>query len=147
MRTIEDKSYGVIPVCFKDGVPYVLLIHQISNDGKGSYWILPKGHAEKGELPLEAAKRELHEETGIDSIDIHTDEIFSIRYVFMYEGDKIYKQVDFYVGLVEDCQIPISLQVEEVKEARWCDEEEAYEQVTHKNARELLKKVFTYLRK
>ncbi len=146
MRTIEDKSYGIIPVCFKDEVPYVLLIHQISSDGRGSYWNLPKGHAEAGESPLQTAKRELKEETGIDTVDIDTGEVFSIQYTFMHEGEKISKQVDFFIGVVADCAIPITLQVEEVKEVRWCNEEESYSQITHKNGRQILKKVFDYLR-
>ena len=32
---------------------------------RGNSWSFPKGHVEDGELPLDAAKREIFEETGI----------------------------------------------------------------------------------
>ena len=43
-----------------------LLVHPTARaKGKGN-WDIPKGHIETGEYPLEAAIRELKEETGLD---------------------------------------------------------------------------------
>lgn len=38
------------------------------SDGAPQLWQMPQGGIDKGEKPLEAAKRELHEETGIRSV-------------------------------------------------------------------------------
>ncbi len=40
------------------------------------HWDFPKGIREKGEEPLEAAVREVREETGIGDLDFHWDERF-----------------------------------------------------------------------
>ncbi len=41
----------------------VLVVNQ-----KGTSWSLPKGHMEGDEAPLDAAKREIYEETGVDHL-------------------------------------------------------------------------------
>jgi ATP:cob(I)alamin adenosyltransferase len=45
-------------------------------------WDLPKGHSEPGESDLEAALRELYEETGIAPADIEIDEGFRFRITY-----------------------------------------------------------------
>lgn len=40
----------------------ILLVRSKKNPEK---WIFPKGHIEKGETPINAAERELHEEAGV----------------------------------------------------------------------------------
>jgi ADP-ribose pyrophosphatase YjhB (NUDIX family) len=44
----------------------ILLIKRLYPPGRGR-WSIPGGHVEKGEDVLEAARRELYEETGIDA--------------------------------------------------------------------------------
>lgn len=39
-------------------------------DGSGQLWQMPQGGIDKGEDPLEAAKRELYEETGMRSVSL-----------------------------------------------------------------------------
>ncbi len=46
----------------------VLLIHERTEDGSGSYWLTPGGGVEPGETPRQAAVRETHEEAGIDVV-------------------------------------------------------------------------------
>lgn len=69
-----------------------------------SRWDLPKGHAEKGETPLEAALRETEEETGIAAQSIEIDTNF--RFVLEYEVTKkkrgtYKKRVTYFVGMIE----------------------------------------------
>lgn len=42
----------------------VLLVSQ-----HGTSWSLPKGHLEEGETPLEAARREIYEESGVSRLE------------------------------------------------------------------------------
>jgi ADP-ribose pyrophosphatase YjhB (NUDIX family) len=43
----------------------VLLVSQ-----HGTSWSLPKGHLEEGETPLDAARREIREETGVTRLEL-----------------------------------------------------------------------------
>ncbi|HEX7313919.1 MAG TPA: NUDIX domain-containing protein [Pyrinomonadaceae bacterium] len=43
----------------------VLLVSQ-----HGTSWSLPKGHLEEGESPLEAARREIYEESGVSRLEL-----------------------------------------------------------------------------
>jgi len=53
-------SAGVIPVRFVNGRPRFLLLRAYR------YWDFPKGEVEPGEEPLDAAVREVREETGLE---------------------------------------------------------------------------------
>jgi predicted NUDIX family NTP pyrophosphohydrolase len=65
---MNRKSAGILLFRFVQGTPEVLLVHP-----GGPFWIrkdlgawsIPKGGMEEGESVLDAAKRELEEETGI----------------------------------------------------------------------------------
>ncbi|MCC6030919.1 MAG: NUDIX hydrolase [Desulfurococcales archaeon] len=64
MRSCLPKV-GVGCIVF-DEIGRILLIKRLYPPGRGR-WSIPGGHVEKGEDVLEAAKRELYEETGIDA--------------------------------------------------------------------------------
>jgi 8-oxo-dGTP pyrophosphatase MutT (NUDIX family) len=58
------------------------------------HWVFPKGHVESGELPSEAARREVAEETGLQvevGGEVGTD-------TFTYQGET--RQVIYYLALV-----------------------------------------------
>jgi 8-oxo-dGTP pyrophosphatase MutT (NUDIX family) len=54
-----------------------LLLHEISEDR----WCFPKGHVDPGETLLEAARREVAEESGMDDLDIR-EELGEVAYRF-----------------------------------------------------------------
>ncbi len=92
----KELSAGFI--IFNKGSNKLLVSHPTGTpkDGKHS-WDIPKGHVEKGEDPLEAALRELYEETGLE----HVEDTFEIGRV-PYRSDKALHlfsaYVDFDIG-------------------------------------------------
>jgi 8-oxo-dGTP pyrophosphatase MutT (NUDIX family) len=61
-------------IIFKKGTDMVLGCHPTGHHGGINSMDIPKGHIEKGETPLDAAKRELKEETGLvipNDVEIH----------------------------------------------------------------------------
>jgi 8-oxo-dGTP pyrophosphatase MutT (NUDIX family) len=62
---VKRKDWvGIVALTPEGEVP---LVYQFRNGVKEMLWALPAGHVEKGQLPLEAAKRELLEETGFEA--------------------------------------------------------------------------------
>ena len=62
----EHTSAGGVVVRVADGRIFVALVRE----GPLSGYVLPKGHVEAGELPEDAARREVREETGLASLTV-----------------------------------------------------------------------------
>jgi 8-oxo-dGTP pyrophosphatase MutT (NUDIX family) len=95
---------------------------------------LPKGHVDPGETPLQAAQREVREETGVVAEPVC--ELGQARYWYRRDGQTIGKTVSFYLfryveGDTQDHD-------EEVEEARWIPLREAREELTHDAEREMV---------
>jgi 8-oxo-dGTP pyrophosphatase MutT (NUDIX family) len=95
---------------------------------------LPKGHVDPGETALEAAEREVREETGIVAESVCP--LGEARYWYRRDGRTIAKAVSFYLfrfvgGDVEDHD-------EEVEEVRWIGLREAQTALSHASEREMV---------
>ncbi len=88
-----------------------LLLFGLRGDGRG--WCLPGGHFNEGEGPLEAAKRELEEETGLIAIDL--------EYLGSAVGSKPGLSVWAFKCLVAGEPSADSDPDGEFVEFRWCD--------------------------
>jgi 8-oxo-dGTP pyrophosphatase MutT (NUDIX family) len=102
---------------------------------------LPKGHVDAGETALQAAEREVREETGIVAEPVH--ELGETRYWYRRDGHTIAKSVSFYLfryveGDTDDHD-------DEVEEARWIGLTEAQTALTHTGEREMVTRAVTYL--
>ena len=130
---LKVESFGVIPL-IKDQLgryQVLLILHS-----KGSHWGFPKGKANPEETPLESAIRELKEETGLDVETILSEVSITEQYQFRYRGEWIVKVVHYFPALVKG---DLKLQVEEVRDAKWLSLAEAEQQLSFKEARQILK--------
>jgi len=61
----KHLAIAVVPLEFVDSEPYIYLVRQFRYTLEDYSWEIPMGGGAKTEEPLEAAKRELKEETGL----------------------------------------------------------------------------------
>lgn len=93
-RVVDETSAGGLVVAPFDGIAYVAVIARKNRSGEIE-WCLPKGHLERGETPIDAAIREVSEETGIfGSVITH---LASIDYWFAGSGRRIHKVVHHFL--------------------------------------------------
>jgi 8-oxo-dGTP pyrophosphatase MutT (NUDIX family) len=89
---------GVLVLTRQSPPQFLLMRH-------ASRWDLPKGHADPGETPLQAATRELAEETGlpVDSVQLDPDFQFVLNYPVRYKQDQPVreKQVHYFLGWID----------------------------------------------
>jgi len=135
----KDFSFGIIPIKFqKKQLEYLLIHHQ------KEHWAFPKGHAEDGEGALEAAVRELREETNLQADIVSQTETFKEEYTFTTpEGAEIFKTNTFFIGLIHDSDVII--QPAEVQDYAWLSYEKALEKITFPADQKLLTEVHQYL--
>jgi 8-oxo-dGTP pyrophosphatase MutT (NUDIX family) len=95
---------------------------------------LPKGHVDPGETSLQAAEREVHEETGIVAEPVC--ELGEARYWYRRDGRTIGKTVSFY--LFKYVEGDTGDHDEEIEEARWIGLKEAQTVLSHAAEREMV---------
>jgi ADP-ribose pyrophosphatase YjhB (NUDIX family) len=124
-------KYSDILVYDKDGK--LLLVQRDQHDNNGSKWGVPGGHVDTGEEFLEAAQRELFEETGI-----WVDELEEIA-VYDKEGKEIHY---FKVDLKEETQVVV--QNKEGQDYKWIEYTELEDIEMPFNMKENLYKVLGF---
>lgn len=100
-------------------------------------WALPKGLIGAGESPAETALREGFEETGLHAR--LSSKLGDIRYVYTWQGERIFKIVSFYLAHATGGRIgalPPGIEIE-VAEARWLPLADAPELLAYKGEREM----------
>ena len=130
----KEYSAGIIvyTITVIDKIPtrlYLLLYYP-----KG-YWDLAKGHLDPGETDLEAAHRELQEETGLKAeLDKEFKQVLEYRYKDP-EGELVAKKVTFFLGEATSKDVQLS---HEHEDYAWLPFSEAIQKLTYKNAQQLL---------
>jgi 8-oxo-dGTP pyrophosphatase MutT (NUDIX family) len=135
---MKEESFGVIPVAYQEGAWHLFLIQHM----RSKYWGFPKGHREGDEKPLDAALRELFEETALRCKRLIIQEPFIEEYQFMKRGVMIDKKVYYY--LAEVIGTPC-LQTEEIRDGKWVTLEKGLSMVTHDESRLILFSVARHL--
>jgi len=86
-----------------DGIKFLLLYR------RGSYWNFPKGHFKPGERTIDAALRELEEETGIKKGELHIVPNFRAyeRFHFQVGNERIFDTVILFLAETHKAEIKI----------------------------------------
>ena len=127
----EERAAGF--VLFTTGTAerkYLLLRHL-----HGGHWGFPKGRIEEGEGSLDAARREVREETGIDSIESIPVFRWTSRYRFDRGGRSVRKTVEYFLGAAAEHTIELSA---EHTRGQWMSYEIARRTLTHEENRRIL---------
>ena len=133
----KEKSAGAI-VFRKEKEPVYLLLHY-----EAKHWDFPKGHVEKNETDEQTVRREVAEETGIEDIKLIKGFKERIQYYYKLKSETINKTVNFYLARTNTEKVTISF--EHIGFA-WLSYEKAMEQLTFKNAKEILEKANEFLK-
>jgi 8-oxo-dGTP pyrophosphatase MutT (NUDIX family) len=128
----------VIPVRYQgDEFQFLLVQHH------AGHWAFPKGHAEEGETDLQAARRELMEETAVKNVLLLEDVSMTETYFFRRGAQTVAKTVRYFLGLVRDGAVRI--QTAEIKAYRWVIGAEAANLITFEESKRLLNEARRYL--
>ena len=109
---------------------------------------LPKGLVDPGEKPLEAALREVREETGITAVPI--TKLGDSKYVYVRswgDGERVFKIVSFYLlryesGRIDD--IAEAMRVE-VGRAKWVRLEDAPKLLAYRGEKQMARQALDYV--
>lgn len=139
----REFSSGAIIFYNESAKLFYLLLHYRL---KGDYWDFPRGNLEQGERSIEAAKREIGEETGLTGRDIRFIHGFKevAEWFYVMQGIHRFKRVTYF--LAEATKNTITLSEEHIG-YKWLLFEEALKQLTYENARQILKKADAVLHK
>lgn len=104
--------------------------------------MFPKGRAELNETDIQAAERELFEETGLKIVQWLRKEPFVERYQFIRARQKIYKEARYFPAIVSGSVV---LQREEVLSGRWEEATTAVSCVSFPEMKRLIRQVVEWL--
>ena len=134
----KDEAFGVVPILRQDAQYKFLLIQH-----HAGHWGFPKGHADVGETPLQSARREFTEETGIANYALLEGVKFSEQYSFTRDGKRFDKTVVYFPAIVSSPEV--SFQAEEIQNYAWLKFEAAIARLTFEGAKRVLAEVHQYL--
>ncbi|MDB4992348.1 MAG: hydrolase [Parcubacteria group bacterium] len=109
-------------------------------------WYLPKGRVEQEETDLEAAKREIGEETGITQLTVSKDLGEYQRYRVLEDGSDDHSELKvIHMFLFSTDQGELAPRDSQIKEARWVSKLEIYDLLSNGKDREFVKGVLAKL--
>ena len=134
---MSEKSCGAVVFLKNREVNYLLLRYE------AGHWDFVKGNVELTESEKDTVIRELQEETGITDAKFIEGFREKVEYFYRRQGATIHKEVVFF--LIETHTEKIELSYEHIGYA-WLNYQRALEQLTFKNAKDVLQKAHELLK-
>lgn len=135
-RFDREKSAGAIVYHRSRPVEFLLIA--------AGYWEFPKGRIDADESEVEAALREVHEETGLD---VRLQDGFRRETSYVYrrhrDGALVKKQVVYFLGEATTRDVRLS---SEHQDKVWLPFEDALARLRHESSRQLLTAAHQFLR-
>jgi ADP-ribose pyrophosphatase YjhB (NUDIX family) len=100
---------------------------------------LPKGHPNAGESIIDAALREVREETGVEAV--MREKLGDVRYYYQREGRRIAKTVSFF--LLDYVSGELTDHDHEVEDAEWMPMSQAARELTYKGERDMVSRALS----
>jgi bis(5'-nucleosidyl)-tetraphosphatase len=137
---MEEKSAGFILVSdkFLNSRYSVLLLHY-----RSGHWDFPKGNIEINETEMQAATRELREETGITKFRLIPNFRYTLGYKYARKSSLISKQVILFLASTKVNKVKIS---DEHIGFKWSNIQTSVNQLTYSNAKNALQHAINFLR-
>jgi 8-oxo-dGTP pyrophosphatase MutT (NUDIX family) len=130
-----DFSAGGVVVRHGD----VIVIVPARRGGSGGRVLaLPKGHPDGDESEIEAATREVHEETGVRAEPV--EKLGEVRYTYERKGRPVHKRVAFYLFEYRSGELAHDHEIEQVC---WMPLEEAARALTYEGEREMVERALS----
>ena len=136
--TTEFSAGGVV---LNDAREIVVIVPTRRAADGSKVLALPKGHPDGEESPLQAALREVREETGVEAEVVSS--LGEVRYWYQRGGRRIAKVVEFF--LLRYVSGSVADHDQEVEYARWVPATEAAETLTYAGERDMVKKALSRL--
>jgi bis(5'-nucleosidyl)-tetraphosphatase len=130
---VVEKSAGAVVFHWGTRLEYLLIF--------STYWEFPKGLVEPHEKELEAATREVREETGLE-VDILSGFREEITYFYRRSGNLIKKHVVYFLANARVQTVQVS---SEHRDAKWLPYDRALAEIKYETARTILTKANEFL--
>lgn len=136
----DERSAGAV-VFYQEGraEPEYLLLHYTAG-----HWDFPKGNIEAGESEVQAATREIREETGITDVEFLDGFRMKIEYRYRHGRRVVLKEVVLFLARTHTRQVTLS---HEHVGFAWRKFDDALDHLTYSNAMNILSAAKDYLHK
>ena len=138
---MREKSAGFILISddFHTSHYSVLLLHY-----RSGHWDFPKGNIETNETEMQAAIRELKEETDISKFRVIPNFRYTLGYKYTKKSKLILKQVILFLASTKVKKVKIS---NEHIGYKWTRTDSSVDQLTYSNAKNALLYAINFLHK
>ena len=135
---MKESSAGAIifSINSSSDVSFLLLQHN------AGHWDFAKGSIEYGENEFQAARREIREETGIESVHFLEGFRVKVEYYYKREGNLVHKEVVFFLARSDSQRVTLS---HEHIGYLWCDFDKSLAKLTYRSARDVLEQARSFI--